>query len=617
MFLKSVVRAILILQMAFSAQAAEAPQEVTQRELVRSAETPLEARAILTKNFFKKVTEQVPYIEKVPYQAEETYIEKIPYQAEETYTEQVPYQAEETYYIDVPYQETETYTEKIPYTERVSYEDTETYYENEYRCRSVTKYRNECRTETRYRNDCRREESCHMVPGRPGREECRNVEECGTNSRGERVCKTRRVCERGPDQPPQRECRQVETCDRVPYEDRVCRDVPYTDQECGYESVPKTRTVTRYRDETRYRYENRTRTVTKYRSEARTRTVTKYRSEERTRTVTRYREEERTRTVTRYRDETRCCRPELVDRFDYQASYTVKIVFPEASKLIADEKETFELKLVRVNESQNRKEPVIELRPLQTLFKYEIAKQEVQGDVVVIELKASPKFTIDNVGKTTVDVMLSRLKANEMKVQIVDRITSSRFQSQYHLLVKNAQTEEVVVDQAVQDKQALVVVDPTQAYTVEVQVLRESVLLVEQKVEFKIEKIFEKGALTREDVAILKDRFQITIVDVQPKLAQTQFRVSDATREFSEVVSSYRVIINQYQGKKIVRLSEKTWFRKDLPEVIKLDQILSAKQLTQLKSGMKLQIHVIGKRKISSPLGSEEVSLERSKDVSL
>lgn len=617
MFLKSVVRAMLILQIVLSAQAAETPAEVSKRELTRSAETPLEARAVLSKNFFKKVTEQVPYTESVPYEAEETYIEKVPYQAEESYIEQVPYTTTETYYEEIPYQETETYVESIPYTESVPYQDTETYYEREYQCRSVTKYRNECRNETKYRNECRSEQECYLVPGDPGREECRMVEECGTNERGERKCKSRRVCERGGSSEPRRECKQVQKCEQVAYNDYVCRNEPYTDQECGYENVARTRTVTKYRNETHYRNETRTRTVTKYRSEPRTRTVTKYRDEERTRTVTRYRDEERTRIVTRYRDETRCCRPELVDRFDYQASYNVKIIFPEATQLMADEKETFELKLVRINEVQNRKEPVVELKPLQTLFKYEVVKQEVQNDLVVIELRASPKLTIDNVGKNTVDLALSRTKANEMKVQIVDRITSLRFQSQYHLLVQNAQTEEVVFDQAVQDKQALVVVDPTQAYKVELQVLRESALLVGYKAEFKIEKIFEKGSLTREDLAILKDRFQITIEDVQPRLAQTQFRVRDATREFTEVVSSYRVIINQYQGKKIVRLSEKTWFRKDLPEVIKLEHILTAKQLTQLKSGVKLQIHVIGKRKISSPLGSGEVSLERSKDVSL
>lgn len=639
----------LIPDLGLAQSSQKEPDQMIKRELIRTAETPLVAQTFLTKNIYKKVTVQVPYIEKVPYEAQEDYIVKIPYEAEETYyvdvpyqdtetyTEKIPYQDTETYIEEVPYQDTETYTEEVPYTERVAYQDTETYYENEYRCESVTRYRQECSSETRYRNDCRSEQECYLVPGEPGRENCQMVEECGTNSRGERVCKSRRVCQPGSPSEPRRECKRVEKCDRVPYTERVCQNEPYTDQECGYKSVPRTRTVTKYREETRYRYENRTRTVTRYRDETRTRSVTRYREEtrtrpvtryrqeERTRTVTRYRDETRTRTVTRYRDETRCCKPELVDQFDRQETVNVTIQFPENSKLIASEKEIFDLELKKfeVSKQVENKPKVdatveVQITPRMTFFKYAVTKLEAQGQNVNIELSAAAKLNAADVGAETIELNLARNKiSGELEIAVVDKIENPRFLNSYFAKVLEKESSQLVAELTIDSssKLAKLNVDLSKAYIVQLMVRRESAFLIDGFAEFSIDKVFDKVSLTNEELEVLKDRFQIQIQDIQGLGAQTEFRILDQTKIFDEVSTAYRVLINEYQGSKKVRLSEKTFLRSEISDPIKLNQILNTKQIGKLKKGYKLQVHVIAKRKVIGPLSVPEIILERSKDI--
>ena len=97
------------------------------------------------------------------------------------------------------------------------------------------------------------------------------------------------------------------------YQDPI--QVPYTDHETYYESVPYTAFETRLENCGR-KLCNRTHPVTKYRSEQRTRPVTRYRTEwiQKTRIVTRYRDEPRVFTYRAIKHEGR-----------YQASYDLVI----------------------------------------------------------------------------------------------------------------------------------------------------------------------------------------------------------------------------------------------------------------------------------------------------
>lgn len=109
--------------MIASAQAQNAPEK-TSLEFQRTSESALILEDELSRNHFRIETVQVPY------QVTEEYIE------------------------NVPYEDIEHYTEQVPYTVREAYTDTETYYENEHRCRTVTENERICRNNPVGRERC-------------------------------------------------------------------------------------------------------------------------------------------------------------------------------------------------------------------------------------------------------------------------------------------------------------------------------------------------------------------------------------------------------------------------------------------------------------------------------
>jgi len=413
----------------------------------------------------------------VPYQ--DTYEEQEAYQVEETYTVEVPYQTEETYYVDVPYQEQESYL------------DTETYYDNEYRCRTVTEYERECRNE-------------RMCSREPGDQVCREVEECGHDARGEPICKTRKVCDRGPDR---------ESC----RDQQVCNNVPRSREQCGYEQVRKTRTVTKWR------------------------TVTRYRQEPRTRTVTRYRSEQRTRTVTKYRTVTKCCVTKYRQEYERTWDLKIQVLFPKQALLLENEAERFEL-VLKGSEAQ----PDVELRILDSVFGYNIARKSIQKGSGQIELALTPKYNESTLGEKLIEraeLLSSRAETlNEIMIQdkgIVPRVISS-----YRYKVIDSVNKNVVAEGELSSISAIkgVVTGrlaqelPSDVdYTLQIAIARTGIVLekpisfsLSREIKFIRWKAEDFGEKTVKSVALeqLKDVTRLTFVDegAHPKLV-TQYRV--------------------------------------------------------------------------------------------
>ena len=316
----------------------------------------------------------------------------------EHYSVQVPYQAQEEYTVDIPYQATETYTVDIPYTDTETYTDYETRYRNEYRCHDVTRSRYECRNVTRYRRQCHNEVQCHQVSGP---QQCRDVTECGTNALGQPICKTRRVCEGGGSQ---QVCENRQVCENEPYTDQECGNVPYTEQQCANEQVSYQQPVTK------------------------TRTVTKYRQETRTRQVTKYRQETRTRTVTRYRDEDRCCKNVQKVVFDRQLQFHVEVNFPSDSILAPGQVETMDIMLVAADAKSAR----VELQNVLAKNRYYIAKQQVTGANIRVDLAIQPKDVLSDADLAVLSdnsklaVSVNPLKYAEGTISIADTAPAFR-----------------------------------------------------------------------------------------------------------------------------------------------------------------------------------------------
>lgn len=479
----------VILTLCLGVTALAAPQENIEAHLSRTATTDLQVRTELSLNIYRQE----------PYQAE--------------YTVQVPYDVQETYYVDVPYQTTETYYENVPYTERVPYTDYEDYYDNEYVCRNVT----------RYREECHNERVCA-----PGGRVCQPITECGTNARGEKVCKTRNECrDDGP-----RECRDIPKCSQVPYQDR----------QCNYESVRKSRPVTRYRDEVRYRQELRTRTVTKYRQEARTRTVTKY------------------------RDENRCCVTKYRDIFDHQFTQPVAVIFPTEAALQGTETESLHLTL-----SGDQNTPQVRLSVNSNIFNYEVAEERFDGREKVFVLKLLPKWTLQNAGAITIKDLKLVFTNGQAAVQFGESVASPRLVTTYSVQIRDQQSQTLVGEAQVQNQEARGIQIPfanlsrENKYDVHLLVERQGSNVAGGSLSFELSTTYEKKELDAQEIQDLRKEGLVQLVGIEGTGENRGLLFKDLTPSVDEVHSTYKLVVwKKLSTGKIEWLGEKAFPREPL-----------------------------------------------------
>ncbi len=230
----------------------------------------------------------------------------------------------------------------------------------------------------------------------PGTPVCREVTECGTNVHGEPICKTRTVCEDGSSS---QRCEDRQVCENVPYTDQQCgyEQVSYTDNECGFEQVPYQREVTGYRDETRYRYET------------------------------------RTRTVTRYREETRCCETRTRQVFEKQLQFQVSVHFPQNAVLTAGDVE----KLNIVLETATTKTATVSLQSVDTIWLYKIKSQTIVGAGINIELEATAQWDATTAGPASIKnaVLNWAPTVKRFQFSFTDSVKNAKITSTYKVTV--------------------------------------------------------------------------------------------------------------------------------------------------------------------------------------
>lgn len=473
--MKKQLRAALFVAISLLLAVLQAEAAQTSVLLKRSAESGEKIEATLSKDVYRSV----PY--------------------EDTYEEQEAYQAEETYYENIPYSDTETYVEQVPYQDIEYYDDVETYYDNEYRCRTVTEYDQQCRNERQ----------CHP---RAGEQVCRHVEECGTNAHGKRICKTRKVCEQGE--------RREECSTR-----QVCHQVPRSREKCGYESVRKTRHVTK------------------------SRTVTRYRSETRTRTVTKYRQEPRTRTVTKYRTVTKCCVTRYRSEFDHKWQMNVQVQFPAEAILHGSERESFELSL-KGDESN----PGLEFKTVESIYGYRIVHQDVKTTSSTIVLELVPKYSHKEVGEASISkVEFVGQMDQYTALSIQDRGLLPRVNTvvNYRVLEKESKTVVAEGQGTSESSRAgtfeLRLAEPISAdldYLVQLSVTRSGVVL-EKAISFTVKKEIKRQLLPMEDI---KDANKIIGLTLTGSKSGARLVFSDALKPSARVQTSFILVLARKGG---------------------------------------------------------------------
>ncbi len=553
-WIQKMITACMTLNLILPAQsfALATPAEKTSEQIVRTAASGLLLSTTLSKNIMR----QVPY--------------------EDDYTVEVPYQAEETYYESVPYEDQEAYT------------DYETYYETEYRCRTVDDSRRECRneqvcsdvgggrqctTENECRMEgggrecrtegggqqCRTENECRDSGGGRqcsnqqvcrdvgGGQTCQNVEECGTSATGQRICKTRQQCTNNPsrrechneqkcyDVPGSRVCTPRQVCENRPgrqvCEDRPGRQVCTPRQKCY--DVPGRREC---RSEQRCETVPRTRQECSNEQVAKTRAVTKYR------TVTKYRQEARTRTVTKYRTETRCCVTRYREEFDRQQSLNVEVIFPAGSELLANEKE-----LVLLQLQGDEAEPSASLTVKESIFGYRIVDQKRVGGIYRIQLGLVAKYSPAQVGAESIQDLTLVIEGTQGAVSFRDLGQKARVTSRHQIQIITragavvAEAQRILTTPQEQIEIAIpTALDEEEEYQIRL-VTERTGLVLESPVQF--EKRADYTAEQIENATVYMDPNQLTNWDLLGVGASVGLYFKDRTPDHPLVKTSYKILL--------------------------------------------------------------------------
>ncbi len=421
-----------------------APNENTNQNISRNGQSPLELTVQLTKNMYR----------------------------------QQPYDAH--YTVQVPYQDTESYL------------DTETSYENQYICRNRTEY----------------EQRCHMNDG------CDSVSDFtpmfnikdfgdittfghvpapgGGGGGGDDERPSRPPPGGGGDERPSRPPPPQHQC----HPHQECENVPVTRQECGYEQVVVTHTVTKYRP------------------------------------------------VTRYRDEDRCCVTKYQDIFDHQEQLRVDIVFPQGSELQANEEEQLSVEMNSATDAS--------LSFDNTIFAYEIVSKKVSNGVVTFVLKTVPKFSEKELGLSSVIGLNLLEDGKNSRVSFIDTGLRPRVQTQYSWEVIEQESNTQVAQGSFVSSGVKEISLPVSAkfniertYVFNVNVIREGVVLA-APIKFQAQII---NARTPADPA------KITNADLvsSPAIRATgsgsiALTLSDALPNFEEVSTTYKIKIERDSG---------------------------------------------------------------------
>ncbi|MFP5520662.1 MAG: hypothetical protein ACLGGX_12215 [Bdellovibrionia bacterium] len=466
----------------------------------------------------------------------------VPYEAE--YTERVPYQEEEIYYIDVPYEE------------YVSYTDYEEYWESEYTCRNRTRYKEECRSE-------------RLCEPRPG--QCREVEECGRNARGERICKVRKVCDSE-----KRECRDV----------RKCQQIPYVDQDCGFERVIKTRPVTKYRYETRYR------------------------------------KEARTRSVTKYRDVTRCCVTRYQDVFDRQWKQNILIVFPVSTQLLENEVETLSVSL-KGTESQ----PDIDLNIKSDFFQYKIKSKQVRGADLIIELTYDFIYDASNSSVDSIRDLKLKIINGEGVISFKDLAQVPRARTVYNVRVLEqdfvVSEIEFMAGSKIENEFKVGLLDRLKKYTIVLGVKRQGSLLKDGKLEFETQVQYELKELTSRDLADLQQKDKVQLLSLKGLGEEATLELKDDTLVVDDVKTAYKVVVWKKNNGKLEWLGEKHLLRGSLKgeaikEILLTEAGVSPRTLQNVfKPSAEIYIDVVVKRNSTKYFGTKQVEFIVSRSFTL
>ncbi|XGC79972.1 hypothetical protein ACES2L_11595 [Bdellovibrio bacteriovorus] len=347
---------------------------------------------------------------------------------------------------------------------------------------------------------------------------------CHNRTRHERVCRDKEDCHivpgNGPGGGPRRECT------RVP----VCETVPRTERECNWEQVRKTRPVTK------------------------------------SRWVTRYRKEARTRTVTRYRDKEVCCKTVYRDVFDHTYTVPVTVTFPAETQLMGQEKESFQVIL-----GGTEANPQVSFAVKQSIFGYQIERQENHAGGIIITLKTVPLYSAEQLGKPSIKGLSLEETASGSIIRFVDQGLKPRVATRYGYQVREVGSNELItageltgsVDQV--EIHLSQVLEDNKEYQVDLRLQRQGLPLA-GTVDEVLSAIKKVTPLKNAELHMRKDQINTFEIRGETTEAKLLFRDQSPTDEGVRTIYKIEIVIGDANGTVV---ATKEFLRESVPMATK------------------------------------------------
>lgn len=478
-------------------------------------------------------------------------------------------------YKQVPYES--EYEVQVPYEVEVSYTDYEDDDVQEYVCHDRTDDRYECRNVSRCDDvpvapTCTYETVCRQVGGgRTCQQQCFRSERPGEGV----VC--REFC--GPAPGGGQQCEQVQRCSgggsrRECRDEQSCGNVPYTRQECGYETVRRSRPVTR------------------------------------------------TRMETRYRSETRCCETRYRPVLDFQAELNVEILVPAQAVLENAEKESFKLEMTSADD--------VRLDFANTLYGYRIADRRLAGRNLTLRLELAPKYSAAELGEKTVSGLSMTIKNGAATAAFTDAGLKPKVTTSYQVSVADKKTGEVleltgVVASSGKDKVSVAL---KQKYSTDVEYAVGVVVKREGPVLAGVLSFVKSFTRSKDPLKLEQfDGRVVAVPKISGSLRKAKVVFKDGAPATSEVTTTYKVKLAVRGG--FLNLGKKVIVEKTVPAAaftrssagiveVNLAKLGAANEdLDRLSSGAKAWIDVTVTRKGARLNGGKALTIARSSETNV
>ena len=300
----------------------------------------------------------------------------------------------------------------------------------------------------------------------------------------------------------------------------------------------------------------------------------------------------------------------------------MEVHFPSDAILTGNETEKLAFSLAGV---EGR--PAVAVENLDTIFKYEIARQTVQGGALIVNLAVKSSLSADEIGAKSIGSLGIEFQAQGVELRLQDRVKNPRVNSTYKIQIRQSGSQTVLGETSAVTRDGLLVFAkipgtfaPTTNYAVDLDIARGGVLL-RDPVNFKLVKELK---VEKPDLVKLKDAKLVGKFTVNGSGPTLDIRFADETPDYKSVRTRYAIRISLVKGTATELLGQKLIDRDGLLLAGNTRQIVSLRDdlgfdvntIAKLKRGQKIKVELVAQR-TGPGFAQESQAIKVSKSVEL